>query len=122
VMYTYARIRSILRKAAEDGLLPGAVRDDQLVRLDTVDEFELARLLDGIPETIVKAVADAEPFYLTRQIGSLARTFNKYYNSQSILSAGDPDLVMARLALCETVSSSIRMGFHLLGIHVAERM
>ncbi|MBP7401029.1 MAG: arginine--tRNA ligase [Clostridia bacterium] len=122
VMYTYARIRSILRKALEAGTDPAGVSDAQLLRLDLPEEFEIARQLDGFGDAVRRAAAEYEPFQLTRQIGGLARLFNKYYNQYSILSAGDPDLVTARLALCEAVSSAIRTGTWLLGIEVAERM
>lgn len=121
VMYTYARIRSILRKAEDSGLA-GAPTDEMLLRLDLPEEFDIARQLDGFSEAIRKAADDYEPFYLTRYIGMLARVFNKYYNSHSILSAGDPELVRARLALCESVASALRIGTWLLGIEVAERM
>ena len=122
VMYTYARIRSMLRKAAEAGLAVSEVQETDLRRLDADFEFEIARQLDGFADAITKAAADYEPFYLTRLLSSLARTFNKYYNSHSILSAGDPSLVLARLAVCESVSATIRTGMRLLGIAVPERM
>ncbi len=122
VLYTYARIRSILRKAADAGMTLDGVTDSQLLLLNAPEEFEIARQLDGFGDAIAQAASDYEPFHLTRQVGGLARTFNKYYNSHSILSAGSPDLVTARLALCEAVSATIRMGMYLLGIDVADRM
>ena len=112
----------MLRKAAEAGLAVSEVQETDLRRLDADFEFEIARQLDGFADAITKAAADYEPFYLTRLLSSLARTFNKYYNSHSILSAGDPSFVLARLAVCESVSATIRTGMRLLGIAVPERM
>ena len=122
VLYTYARIRSILRKAVANGFDPEQVSDEDLATLDQPEEFEIARQLEDFGAVVCKAAEDYEPFYLTRHISTLARAFNKYYNNHSILAAGEPQRVRARLALCVAVTYALQTGTWLLGIDVVERM
>ncbi len=122
VLYTYARIRSILRKAVASGFDPEQASDEDLATLDQPEEFEIARQLEDFGAVVCKAAEDYEPFYLTRHISTLARAFNKYYNNHSILAAGEPQRVRARLALCVAVTYALQTGTWLLGIDVVERM
>ncbi len=124
VQYTYARARSILRKAENAGDLASeqTLTQDELSVLDHDDEFALAKLLDGFPDAIRKAAEANEPYMLVRQITLLARTFNKYYNSESILGTADPKVRQARLALLQAVCLGIRTGLDLVGIAAVERM
>ena len=121
ILYTYARIQSILSRAEEAGLTADGNRS-VLSLLDLPEEFDIARQLDALPDTVAHAAADYEPFYLSRQLMALVRSFNKYYNSHSILGAGAPDLVRARLLLCRAVASAIRYALYLLGIDTVDRM
>jgi arginyl-tRNA synthetase len=120
VQYAYARARSILRKAEEAGLLSEQIEFPAV--LDHDDEFALAKLLDGFTEAIRRAVALNEPYIMVRQVTSLARTFNKYYNSESILGTADPVVRTARLRLLQAVCLGIRIGLDLVGITAVERM
>ena len=125
VQYTYARARSILRKAETAGLVPSADQpDDQadLNILDSDEEFALAKLLDGFAEAVRKSAAVNEPYILVRQVTLLARTFNKYYNTESILGTEHEKLRQARLALLQAVCLAIRTGLDLAGIAAVERM
>ncbi|NLM79168.1 MAG: arginine--tRNA ligase [Ruminococcaceae bacterium] len=122
VQYTYARARSILRKADPDDLPERMVTAKQLTCLATEDEFALAKLLDGFDKAIQKAAELYEPYLLVRQVTALARAFNKYYNHESILKTDDPALRRARLALLQAVCQAIRVGLDLVGISVVERM
>lgn len=119
VLYTYARARSILRKA-ETGQTP-ASRED-LLKLQTDEEFVIAKLVEGLPQSIVKAASTNEPFMVVRQITQLARAFNKYYHNEPILATADPSLRQARLALVETVCETLYIGLDLVGIRPVERM
>lgn len=121
VQYTYARARSILRKAELEGALP-ELDLASLQVLDNDEEFALAKLLDGFAEAIRKAAQSYEPYMLVRQVTLLARTFNKYYNSESILGTADPAVRKARLALLQAVCLAIRTGLDLVGIAAVERM
>ncbi len=121
VLYTYARARSILRKGEAAGVLP-AWSDHPSAALAADDEMALARMLEGFPDMVRRAAESCEPYLLTRHVTAMARSFNKYYNNESILGAASPELVRARLCLVDAVSLSLRVGLHLLGISAVERM
>lgn len=121
LMYTYARIKSILRKAAEQGIAPS--RDnDKIALLTSDDEYNVIRTLADFPDAIKKAAASNEPFMISRQIALVARNFNRFYNNSSILNADSDEQKVARLALCEAVADTLKSGLDLLGIGVVERM
>ncbi len=121
VQYTYARTRSILRKAEAEGSLADLDKADFGV-LGNDEEFALAKLLDGFGAAVQKAAQVNEPYILVRQVTMLARTFNKYYNTESILGTADPQVKRARLALLQAVCLAIRTGLELVGIAAVERM
>ena len=122
LIYTYARTRSILRKASEQGIIPAHAGEDCLALLSADDEYEVARLICDFPDAIRKAQGSNEPFMVARQTSQLARAFNRFYNNSSILSGTDESQKRARLALCEAVCTAISIGTNLLGISVVERM
>ena len=121
VQYTYARARSILRRAGDEAD-PKSIDLETLARLDSDDEFTLAKLIEGFSDAVRKAAQANEPYMVVRQVTQLARAFNKYYNATYILKTEDPTLRRARLALLHAVCETIRSGFDLVGIHVVERM
>lgn len=121
VQYTYARARSILRKAEARGISTD-LDSACLALLGSEDEFAISRLLDDFPHTIKRAVAAHEPYMVVRLVTALARAFNKYYNQESILGTGDDKLRLARLNLVAAVCRVIRTGLDLAGIQVVERM
>lgn len=121
LIYTYARTRSILRKALEQGLKPST--DSNIIKLlDSDEEYGVIRSLADFEEAVVKAAASYEPFMISRQIALIARSFNRFYNNSSILGADSDDIKCARLALCEAVCNTLKSGLNLLGIDVVERM
>jgi len=122
LIYTYARTRSILRKATEQGILPAAAGDKALSLLIMDDEYEVIRLLGDFPDAVRKAQNSNEPFMVARQTSQIARAFNRFYNNSSILLGTDELQRRARLALCEAVCTTISIGTNLLGISVVERM
>ena len=122
LIYTYARTRSILRKAAEQGIISAAAGEDCLSLLSSEDEYEVARLICDFPDAIKKAQNSNEPFMVARQTSQIARAFNRFYNNSSILSGTDELQKCARLGLCEAVCTVISIGTNLLGISVVERM
>jgi arginyl-tRNA synthetase len=122
-MYTYARGRSVLRKAAVEGSAGGsAASAADLARMTGDDEVSVAKLLYGFGDAVHKAVESNEPFMMTRQVAGIARAFNKFYNNESILSAPDEGLRRARIALTEAVCVALRTGLDLVGISAVERM
>ena len=122
LIYTYARTRSILRKAMEQNLCPSESFDDSIKLLNSDDEYSVIRALGDFPSCIVNAAKSNEPFMISRQIAQIARSFNRFYNNSSILGADSEELKKARLALCEAVCNTLKTGLNLLGIDVVERM
>lgn len=119
LIYTYARTRSILRKAAEQGFVPS---ESNLNLLTNDDEYMLVRALSDFKDAILKAANNNEPFMVSRQVATIARAYNRFYNNSSILNAETDELKCARLALCEAVCDTIKSGMALVGIDVVERM
>jgi arginyl-tRNA synthetase len=122
VLYTYARGRSILRKAAAEPGYSIEVSEAALLRLDTDEEFAIAKLVESFPQSVVKAAQTYEPFMVVRQITQLARAFNKFYHNEPVLSTADPELRQARLALVDAVCDVLYIGMELAGINPVEQM
>lgn len=122
VQYTYARARSILRKAGPEASEATMMDEEDLRCLSTDDEFAMAKILYDFESTLIRAAELYEPYLITRQITALARAFNKYYNHEPILKTEDQTQRKARLAMVQAVCQVIRMGLDLIGISVVERM
>lgn len=116
VQYTYARSRSILRK--NEGVSSNA----DYSKLTTEEEFEIVKLLDNFNEVILNAIDKLEPFYVTRYVTDLAKTFNKFYNLYNITNTEDEGLRAARLKMVQAICIVIKNGLNLLGINVVEKM
>ncbi len=116
--YSYARGRSILRRAADtdysDADFENAVSDD---------EYRLAKQLNNFADAVKSAAEKNEPFYINRYVTNLAKDFNKFYNSNPILKADVPlDVKKARLALAAASCGVIKSALALLGIETVESM
>lgn len=122
LIYTYARTKSIIRKAVEAGVDMSEVTEDNLKLLTSDEEYAVIKSLGDFKEAIAKAAASNEPFMIARQISLIARNYNRFYNNNKILGAETEELKLARLALCEAVCNTIKSGLNLLGIDVVERM
>jgi arginyl-tRNA synthetase len=122
LIYSYARARSILRKAAGQGISPAGAGDSSLALLSSEDEYAVAKQLSDLPDAIRKAAASNEPFMIARQTSQIARAFNRFYNNTYILSGTADQVTGARLALCEAVCTALKTGCGLLGFDVVERM
>ena len=119
LIYTYARIKSILRKAEDQGF-KGSV--DAAAKLIAEDEYAVIRSLADFKDAVVKAAESYEPFMISRQIALIARNFNRFYNNSRIINCDSDDLRDARLKLCEAVADCIKSGLDMLGIGVVEKM
>ncbi len=117
LQYAYARIRSILRKAAEGGEIVGA----QTISLGTPVERELAKRLLGYPETVEQVARTCRPHVLCDYLFELAGAFSGFYADHPVLKA-EPAVRASRLALTELVARVLRDGLRLLGIEVLDRM
>ena len=117
VQYSYARGRSILRRADSD------YNDANLGLLTGKEEYELIKTLSGFGEAVENAAAKNEPFYVNRYVTNLAKAFNKFYNSYPILKSDVPeDIRKARLALVDAATQVIKTALGLLGIETVEKM
>jgi len=118
IQYTYARIKSILRKA-ENGELNS--------KLDTTIAFQpkesaLLIMLYQFPQTVVQAANDFSPSVVANYLFDLAREYNQFYHELSILKEPDPSIRLLRLTLSQLTSSVIKNGMGMLGIEVPEKM
>ena len=120
LIYTYARSRSILRKAEEQGFKPSG--PDSVSILTSDEEYALIRSMGDLPDAITRAAAEYEPFIIAKQVSLIARNFNRFYNNSKIINSDDDDLRSARLTLCECLCDAMKSGLGLLGIDVVERM
>lgn len=115
VQYAYARGKSILRRAGEYSA------DVDYNLLGAEEEFQLVKLLEGFKDAIVDAADKYEPSIVNRHITTIARAYNKFYNTCPVLTA-EEGVKAARLKLTEATCSVIKAGLELLGIEVVERM
>ena len=120
IQYTYARIRSILRKAAaQDILLPASLADDASLN---EKEIELIQKLNDFGTAVAQAGIDYSPSGIANYCYELTKEFNQFYHDYSILSADTEAEKITRLVLARNVAKVIRNGMALLGIEVPERM
>jgi arginyl-tRNA synthetase len=121
IQYTYARIRSILRKAADDGM---NVRDRLFSDDIMISEKEIAiiQLLAEFKDVIAQAATDYNPSVIANYCYELAKEFNQFYHDFSVLREPEQGLKLFRLMLTENVGKILKLGTGLLGIEVPERM
>ena len=120
IQYTYARIRSILRKAAEAGQTVPA-RLPETVELSEKEEG-LIQLLADFAGVVRQAGTDYNPSIIANYCYDLVKEYNQFYHDFSILREENENLKLFRLALSENVGKIVRLGMGLLGIEVPERM
>ncbi len=118
IQYTHARIRSILRKAGEQGLKTAIASDVEL----SPKEIRLVQLVNSYPQKVAEAAAALSPALVANYCYELAKEFNQYYHDTSILKEPDGGLLSMRLALISTVASVLRKAMGVLGIELPERM
>jgi arginyl-tRNA synthetase len=119
VQYAHARIASIMRKAAEAGLLPGSGVEGALAG---APEAALARAVARFPEVVEDAVATEETQGITAYATDLATTFHAFYRDARVIDSDEPERSTARLALVAATRISLANAFGLLGISAPESM
>ena len=120
IQYTYARIRSVLRKAAEQGIaLP-----EQLPLTFAISEKEenLIQMIADYAEIVKEAGKLYSPACVANYIYDLVKEYNQFYHDFSILREENPELKNFRLVLSANVAKIVKSGMDLLGIEVPERM
>lgn len=119
IQYTYARIRSLLRKATEQGL--EAREADESVVLNE-KETQLVQLLSTFPSVVEQAGCEYSPSLIANYAYEVAKTFNGFYHDFSILKEENLKVKNMRLVLARSTAKIIRTSLSLLGMEVPERM
>ena len=120
IQYTYARIRSILRKAEASGIdIPESV---SLSAHINEKEIELIQKMNDYGAAVEQAGKDYSPSGIANYCYELTKQFNQFYHDYSILNADNADEKSTRLVIARNVAKVIKNGMRLLGIEVPERM
>lgn len=120
IQYTYARIRSVLRKAAEENfLVPDVLSEEVEVN---AKEQDLIQHMADFAAVIRQAGQDYSPSAIANYCYDLVKEYNQFYHDYSILRESDVAKKQLRLLLSANVAKIIRNGMNLLGIEVPERM
>ena len=119
IQYTYARIRSIMRKADAEGLDCGSVPSDAAI---SEKETGLIQMLNSFPDVVAQAAVDYNPSVIANYCYDLAKEFNQFYHDFSIMHEPDLTLKSMRLVLAACVGKVLKLGTGLLGIEMPERM
>lgn len=120
IQYTHARIRSILRKAAEKGIEYSA---SPLPKVElSAKEIRLIKLLNTFPAKIAEGAQAYSPAVIANYAYDLAKEFNQYYHDTPILKEENEDVLKMRLVLIDTLSAVLRKAMGILGIELPERM
>ncbi len=120
IQYTYARIRSILRKAAAEGITIPATLSAEMPLNEK--EIELIQKLNEFGAAVEQAGKDYSPSGIANYCYELTKAFNQFYHDYSILGADTEDEKVVRLVLAQNVGKTLKNGMALLGIEVPERM
>ncbi len=119
IQYTYARIKSILRKIGDDpSTTNNKPQTANLLKL----EKELIIASEQYPSIIEQACAEHNPSVIANYVFHLAKTFNSFYTEHSIANAESEEKKQLRLQLATFTANIIKSGMQLLGIKVPERM
>ena len=120
IQYTYARIRSIMRKAAAEGItVPAALGDDAPLN---EKEIDLIQKMNDFAAAVDDAGNNYNPAGIANYCYELTKEFNQFYHDYSILNAESEAEKTTRLVLAANVAKILKNGMALLGIEVPERM
>jgi arginyl-tRNA synthetase len=121
VQYAHARIRSLHRQAAEQGIAVPAWRDVDVSPLTEPEEQAIIKRLLDYPQVVAGAARAMEPHRVAYWLSELAAMFHPYYKNHRVIQ-DDRRLTLARLALCTAVGQVIANGLTLLGVSAPESM
>ncbi len=115
VQYTYARSCRVLERAEQSDKIP------EYHLLTDDDSVNLIKSLYRFPKAVIEAADLFEPSFVSRELMAVARTFNRFYHNNQILS-DDSELQTARLALCKAANNVLAIGMRLLNMPSPKRM
>ena len=121
VQYAHARICSILKNLAAEGISPRSVTKEELALLTTPEETALIRRVAQLPNEIISAAKNYDPARLTHFVIDVATLFHKFYNACRV-KGEDEALMQARLSLCLAVRTTLKNVLALLKISAPESM
>lgn len=117
--YSYVRVQSILRKAAELGFVPKIISDETVF---SAKEIQILRMIEQFPNVVIEAGKVYSPAIIANFAYDLAREFNQFYHDYPIIKETDEQKRNMRLTLCNVVGKTIKNALWILGIDVPERM
>ena len=117
IQYTYARIKSILRKAAEQNLESKMPESSLLPK-----EISIIKLLNDFPNKVAEGGREHSPAVIANYAYDVAKEFNQYYHDTSILREENADLRAARLTIISFIAEVLQRAMAILGISLPERM
>ena len=118
IQYTHARIKSILRKAGEQGIEAKLDADAVL----SPKEVRLVKLISSYPQKVAEAAEALSPALIANYCYELSKEFNQYYHDTMILREPDRKLLEMRLVLISTLASVLSKAMKILGIELPDRM
>lgn len=120
IQYTYARIRSVMKKAEETAAGTRGENGNDVI--PNAKEISVIKLLNDFPVMVQEAAKELSPALIANYCYELAREFNQFYHDFSILGENDKELRSFRLRLSELTGRVLERGLWLLGIEAPERM
>ena len=122
IQYTHARIKSILRKAGEAGIVRDGKTVADAVAALSPKEIRIIKILNQFPDKIAEGGAAHSPAVIANYAYDLAKEFNQYYHDTPILRETDGTLLRYRLVLVENIAKVLVKAMSILGITLPERM
>ncbi|WP_291329170.1 arginine--tRNA ligase [Desulfovibrio sp. UCD-KL4C] len=121
VQYAHARICSVIRKAADEGIEVGSPDQNLLSHLNNTEELGLLKLLDQFNDVVENAGEYMSPHTISYYLRDLASALHRFYSMHHILSA-EKEIIAARLLLLKAVAKTLANGLSLLGVSAPEKM